>query len=273
MSSDAYFRRLQNRVAGGSTGATTTTTQHSTLLTQAAQVSGPTTGGNRNVAVTDDEIREQVRRIRQDPTNTSPNDASALRSLLPPPMPTNKNKKCLVLDVDETLVHSSYQPPGRYDLHLKLRVQGNICNVYVAYRPFVREFFKFIAPLFEIVIFTASVSIYCEPLMDALDDTGSLGRLRLFREHCSYVQGSHVKDLNLLGRDLNDVVIIDNSPIAYLFQQRNAIPILSWFSDERDDELMKLLPVLAEIAKADSVYDVLDPYNARLQLEKQKAER
>lgn len=265
MSSDAYFRRLQNRVAANSTNQ-----QQSALLTQVAQTSTSSANGNRNVQVSEEEIREQVRRIRLDPTNTSPNDASALRSLLPPQMPSVRGKKCLVLDVDETLVHSSYQPPARYDLHLKLRVQGNLCNVYVAYRPFVHEFFKFIAPLFECVIFTASVSIYCDPLMDSLDNTGSLGRLRLFREHCSYVQGSHVKDLNLLGRDLNDVVIIDNSPIAYLFQQRNAIPILSWFSDERDEELMKLLPVLAEIAKADSVYDVLDPYNARLQLEKQK---
>ena len=265
MSSDAYFRRLQNRVAANSTNQ-----QQSALLTQVAQTSTSSANGNRNVQVSEEEIREQVRRIRLDPTNTSPNDASALRSLLPPQMPSVRGKKCLVLDVDETLVHSSYQPPARYDLHLKLRVQGNLCNVYVAYRPFVHEFFKFIAPLFECVIFTASVSIYCDPLMDSLDNTGSLGRLRLFREHCSYVQGSHVKDLNLVGRDLNDVVIIDNSPIAYLFQQRNAIPILSWFSDERDEELMKLLPVLAEIAKADSVYDVLDPYNARLQLEKQK---
>lgn len=269
MSSDAYFRRLQTRVAGGST-TQQPQQQQSALLTQVAQTASSTSSTGRQITITDEELRDQVRRIRLDPTNTSPNDAASLRSLLPPQMPSAKGKKCLVLDVDETLVHSSYQPPARYDLHLKLRVQGNLCNVYVAYRPFVREFIRFVAPLFECVIFTASVSIYCDPLMDSLDNTGSLGRLRLFREHCSYVQGSHVKDLNLLGRDLNDVVIIDNSPIAYLFQQRNAIPILSWFSDERDEELMKLLPVLAEIAKADSVYDILDPYNARLQLEKQK---
>jgi RNA polymerase II subunit A small phosphatase-like protein len=173
------------------------------------------------------------------------------------------------LDVDETLVHSSYQPTHHYDVHLPLKVNGAVCNVYVAFRPYVKEFIQAVGPLFEVVVFTASVSMYCEPLMNALDRERHLGSIRLFREHCSIVNGSYVKDLSLLGRSLDSVTIIDNSPVAYLFQQRNAIPITSWFDDQADDELLQLIPVLVELAKAPTVYEVLDNYNAMLQLQQE----
>lgn len=213
------------------------------------------------------EFEQKLKMIRAQPKNASPIEASRHPSLLPKQMSRYIGKKCLVLDVDETLVHSSYHPVHKYDLHLALRVNGSICNVYVAYRPFLREFIEAVSPMFEIVIFTASVSLYCDPVMNEVDPDRKLGGLRLFREHCSIVNGSYVKDLSLTGRPLDTIAIIDNSPVAYLFQQRNAIPIVSWFDNTEDNELMKLLPLLEQMAAAPTVYDVLDPYNAKLQLQ------
>jgi len=62
-----------------------------------------------------------------------------------------------------------------------------------------------------------------------------------------------VKDLSKLGRDLKDVIIIDNSPSAYLFQPENAIPIVSWYQNKSDKELSKLIPFLTNLAKVDDV--------------------
>ena len=61
----------------------------------------------------------------------------------------------------------------------------------------------------------------------------------LFREHCTYLEEeeSYVKDLSLLGRNLKDVVIIDNSPISYLFHPENALASKSWYGDDNDTEL------------------------------------
>jgi RNA polymerase II subunit A small phosphatase-like protein len=57
---------------------------------------------------------------------------------------------------------------------------------------------------------------------DLLDKKGVF-RSRLFREACVFHDGNYVKDLNRLGRDLNNVIIIDNSPISYAFHPENAV--------------------------------------------------
>lgn len=70
------------------------------------------------------------------------------------------------------------------------------------------------ATVYEIVIYTASLSKYADPLLDWLDP-GSLCSHRLFREDCTFYNGIFVKDLSRLARNLKDTIIIDNSPASY----------------------------------------------------------
>ena len=69
---------------------------------------------------------------------------------------------------------------------------------------------------YELVVFTASLSKYAEPLMVQLYPHNYCG-YKLFREHCTFHNNSFVKDLTRLGRNMKDVIIVDNSPVAYLF--------------------------------------------------------
>ena len=69
--------------------------------------------------------------------------------------------------------------------------------------------------MFEIIIFTASQSIYAEKVLDILDPNRELFSRRMFRESCIYLDGSYTKDLTVLGIDLAKVVIIDNSPQVF----------------------------------------------------------
>jgi RNA polymerase II subunit A small phosphatase-like protein len=52
-----------------------------------------------------------------------------------PQKPWAQGKKTLVLDLDETLVHSSFKPPLKPDIILPVEIEGNICNVFVLIRP------------------------------------------------------------------------------------------------------------------------------------------
>lgn len=51
-----------------------------------------------------------------------------------------------------------------------------------------------------------------------------------------------------VGRPLEHTIIIDNSPNSYQFQPENGIPILSWYDDPEDRELMAFVPGLKLLA-------------------------
>ncbi|KAF1344626.1 HAD-like domain-containing protein [Delphinella strobiligena] len=167
--------------------------------------------------------------------------------LLGPQRPEFKGKKCLVLDLDETLVHSSFKVLHQADFTIPVEIEGQYHNVYVIKRPGVDQFMKRVGELYEVVVFTASVSKYGDPLLDQLDIHGVVHH-RLFRESCYNHQGNYVKDLSQVGRDLKETIIIDNSPTSYIFHPQHAVPISSWFSDAHDNELLDLIPVLEDLA-------------------------
>ncbi|CAG7935258.1 unnamed protein product [Penicillium nalgiovense] len=174
--------------------------------------------------------------------------------LLPAPLPHLRGRKCLVLDLDETLVHSSFKVLERADFTIPVEIEGQYHNIYVIKRPGVDAFMKRVGELYEVVVFTASVSKYGDPLLDQLD-IHNVVHHRLFRESCYNHQGNYVKDLSQVGRDLKETIIIDNSPTSYIFHPEHAIPISSWFSDAHDNELLDLIPVLEDLAGA-QVQDV-----------------
>lgn len=93
---------------------------------------------------------------------------------------------------------------------------------------------------FEIVAFTASERSYADSILNLIDPDYDLIQHRLYREHCTRLNSKiYAKDLRILGRNLSQVILIDNSPFSYIFQLPNAIPILSYYSGE-DTELLKL---------------------------------
>ena len=63
---------------------------------------------------------------------------------------------------------------------------------------------------------------YADPVADLLDQWGVF-RARLFRESCVFHRGNYVKDLSRLGRELSNVIIVDNSPASYIFHPENAV--------------------------------------------------
>jgi CTD small phosphatase-like protein 2 len=180
------------------------------------------------------------------------------------PMRTRKTPKVtLVLDLDETLVHSEMKPIPNPDHTFRIRLNQNLYDVYVAYRPGLLYFLQSVCKEFEVVIFTASVKLYGEHVLKVLDNAGSKKnpsyrlRYKFYRDSCTKIKGNYVKDLRLLGRDLSQVVIIDNSEQAFSFQPENGILISSWFNDQNDKELEKMLDLLAQLKDCQDVREFL----------------
>lgn len=108
---------------------------------------------------------------------------------------SDKGKKTLVLDLDETLVHSSFMPIKNPDFVVPVLIDNHSHNVYVLKRPGVHEFLEALGDLYEIVVFTASLSKYADPVLDALDPQ-RIVKHRLFREACvKHKEGNFVKVL------------------------------------------------------------------------------
>nr|XP_043624252.1 uncharacterized protein LOC122595856 isoform X1 [Erigeron canadensis]XP_043624253.1 uncharacterized protein LOC122595856 isoform X1 [Erigeron canadensis] len=163
----------------------------------------------------------------------------------------------LVLDLDETLIHSSLQYCDDADFTFPVFSSLKEHTVYVKKRPYLMAFLESVSEMFHIVIFTASQSIYAKKLLDILDPDGKIISHRAYRDSCIYADGSYTKDLTVLGVDLAKVVIIDNSPQVFRLQVNNGIPIESWFDDPSDRALISLLPFLESLVDAVDVRPII----------------
>ncbi|OMJ80049.1 hypothetical protein SteCoe_19777 [Stentor coeruleus] len=185
----------------------------------------------------------------------------APNNLIEPQLPKFIGKNTLVLDLDETLVHSSFTSLP-CDINFSLFLEDQEYNIYVLKRPEVDRFLKVCCELFEVVIFTASLEEYASPLIDLLDIEKKIP-YRLYRDSCTIINNSFVKDLSRLGRDLNHVVIVDNSPTSYSLQPMNAVPIKTWIDDPQDHELNILIHVLEKLSVVNDIPKVLNEIKKR----------
>ncbi|KZV57535.1 CTD small phosphatase-like protein [Dorcoceras hygrometricum] len=150
-------------------------------------------------------------------------------------------RNTIFLDLDETLVHSSTNPPPeKYDFIVRPEIDGEKVEFYVLKRPFVDEFLNFLSQKFEVVVFTAGIEKYASLVLDRLDWRSRISH-RLYRDSCKEFDGKLVKDLSEIGRDLSRLVIVDDNPNSYVFQPDNAIPIKPFIDDLGDSELIKLI--------------------------------
>lgn len=183
---------------------------------------------------------------------------SSYSKFLPPKNSKQNYKKTLILDLDETLVHSgftlnAYREP---DIVLNVDIEGKKHDIFVLVRPGAEEFLINMSKMYEIVIFTASMSKYAIPLIEKLDSSKVCDH-KLFREHCYFINKSFVKDLNNLGRDMKDVIIVDNNPISYSLNNENGLPIKTWTGDINDRELFKITPVLEYLSSVKDVREFI----------------
>ncbi|ETO21460.1 nuclear lim interactor-interacting protein [Reticulomyxa filosa] len=179
----------------------------------------------------------------------------------------------LVLDLDETLVHCTIEPSPKPDIIFPVVFNGENYKVYMRKRPHFQSFLEFASKLFEVVVFTASQKCYANKLLDMVDPSKKYIHHRLFRDHCVQVEGNFVKDLRVIGRDLSKTIIVDNSPPAFTYQVDNGIPIVSWFDNDEDQELLRLIPILQKLKECSDVRPLIRKFFQTKKLLKQFTDR
>ena len=153
-------------------------------------------------------------------------------------------QKTLVLDLDETLIHSIAKGGRMSSGHMvEVKLNAPVLNpvtqavpgqpapppqivgphhpilYYVHKRPHCDEFLKKVCKWYKVVIFTASVQEYADPVVDWLEQEKKYFAGRFYRQHCTFRNGSYIKDLSSIEPDLSKVIILDNSPVSYVFHE------------------------------------------------------
>lgn len=66
-------------------------------------------------------------------------------------------------------------------------------------RPGAAKFLQDLSEIAEIIVFTAGYPGYADPVLDHID-TNKVISHRLYRDHCTFSHGIHLKDLRRLNR-------------------------------------------------------------------------
>jgi len=68
----------------------------------------------------------------------------------------------------------------------------------------------------------------------------------LYRDNCIETEeGVYIKDLRVIAnRDLKDILLVDNAAYSFGYQVDNGVPIIPFYEDKNDKELMHLIVYL-----------------------------
>jgi len=164
----------------------------------------------------------------EDNTNNKEN------SIKPPFIKEKMSKKfCLVLDLDETIIHNMNLPFGDY--------------FFV--RPGFFELIKKVKDFYEIIIFTERDKKFVDYIMNIIDCDKYID-YTLYKNHVIYEEKLPIKKFELIGRNLDKIVYVDNSEISAKYNKKNLYKISSWYNDIFDNELITLKESLINIANS-----------------------
>ena len=179
----------------------------------------------------------------------------------------------LVLDLDETLIHSSEKPVKINFCFINIfykKIKGNHASFkfalervnwqggvekieyWVYERPGLKEFLQKMSQMFELVAWTAGAQDYGTKILSHIDPNGEYFVHSLF-QHCTpiYHNIALTKDLSKLGREMSRIMILDNAYYSYSLNSKNGIPILDFLGNPKEAELMEYIDILTKYSSPD----------------------
>jgi CTD small phosphatase-like protein 2 len=189
-------------------------------------------------------------------TEVTQEEIKSKRVYLPPPDNPSK-KKVIVFDLDETLVHwlEDFEP-SEVDHVLTIQFPNNeVVDAGLNIRPYAIEWLQQANKHFQVIVFTASHQWYANAVLDFIDPDHKLIQYRMYRDQCVETpQGIFIKDLRMIAnRDLKDILLVDNASYSFGYQLDNGIPIIPFYNDKNDKELLHLIQYLNWVIDSEDV--------------------
>lgn len=151
------------------------------------------------------------------------------------------DRKLLVLDLDETLVHASAEALDR-------AADVQLVGYHIYKRPHVDAFLDFAFAHFDVGVWTSSGRLYAEPLVAWLMPGRTLQFL-WSSQRCStardwetggYTSEKRLAKLRRLGFALEQMIGIDDTPSKYAKNFGNLVQVQEFNGNTGDDELLHL---------------------------------
>eukprot|EP00756_Hemistasia_phaeocysticola_P043587 Hpha_TRINITY_DN17172_c0_g1::TRINITY_DN17172_c0_g1_i1::g.146790::m.146790 len=141
--------------------------------------------------------------------------------MLPPPRAGDVGRYVVVLDLDETLIYARDGP------------------LYA--RPGVAEFLDLLDRIAEPVVWTAGLRFYAQAVIANIDKKQVIRHCVYRHEKWFTGRAGYRKDLSLLGRPLDKVIIIENTPDCIRGNPRNGVLVPNYEGGEYADNTIHVL--------------------------------
>ena len=148
----------------------------------------------------------------------------------------SKKKYTLVLDLDETLINVEFKD-----------MSNNKCILHL--RPGLFWFLSKVKPFYELITFTSASKEYAQPIINEIELKNKYFDYTFFREHSVISGNDFVKDISRIGRDMKNIIIIDNMEQNFRLNKKNGIKIKAFYGDQNDKVLYELSKILVLIVK------------------------
>ena len=167
------------------------------------------------------------------------------------PIIQNPDRPLLVLDLDETLIHSSKRP--LYQKH-----SFKVFSYFVYERPELKEFLLKMSKIYSIGIWSAAADIYVKKVVENILPNSLIPDFVWGRSKCDFIGGfnkennsDYLKNLHTLkkyGYSLQKILIVDDTPRVCLKNLANAIFPKAYYGEIYDQELQSLSMYLEMIS-------------------------
>ncbi|XQJ28801.1 NLI interacting factor-like phosphatase, putative [Leishmania guyanensis] len=176
---------------------------HATLIDTTQDAAFPSTSHIDTVTVPSASLKSKRAESADSATLLSSAPLTFLSTLIPPPRLQDVGKLVVVLDLDETLVYSR--------------------DITIYKRPGVVQLLRTLKGKCEVIVWTAGTREYALDVIRIIDPACAV-------QHCIYRHPiwwtgdvGCVKDLRLLGRPMDRVLLVDNTPSVFRANPRNSL--------------------------------------------------